>query len=98
MNLIPKVVQVVPGENSTVYAYFNDGSVRLVDAKPLIAQGGVFAQLGDPGFFHDRLTVLNDTVAWDVTGNRDVTACVDLDPCEIYASAPVVGDPLKEVI
>ena len=34
--LIPKVLQAVAGENFTVYLYFNDGSVRLYDAKPLL--------------------------------------------------------------
>ena len=40
--LIPKVLQAVAGENFTVYLYFNDGSVRLYDAKPLLELGGVF--------------------------------------------------------
>ena len=33
--LFPKVLQAVAGEDFTVYLYFNDGSVRLYDAKPL---------------------------------------------------------------
>lgn len=95
MELLPSVVQVLPGDNFTVYAYCSDGAVRLVDAKPLIARGGVFAPLADPAFFEARLTVLNDTVAWDMTGDRDETACVDLDPCGIFETAPIVEDPLK---
>lgn len=95
MKLLPSIVQVVPGKNFTVYAYCNDGAVRLVDVKPLIAKGGVFAPLADPAFFEERLAVLNDTVAWDVAGNRDATACIDLDPCGIFETAPVVDDPLK---
>ncbi len=66
-----------------------------VDAKPLISMGGVFKPLEAPEFFAERLTVLNDTVAWDMTGGRDVTACVDIDPCEIFAVAEIVGDPLE---
>ena len=66
--LFPKVLQAVAGEDFTVYLYFNDGSVRLYDAKPLLALGGVFAPLQDEAFFKSRLTVLNDTAAWDVTG------------------------------
>ena len=77
--LIPKVLQAVAGENFTVYLYFNDGSVRLYDAKPLLELGGVFEPLRDEDFFKSRLTVLNDTAAWDVTGNHDPCACVDLD-------------------
>lgn len=98
MDFIPKVVQAVAGEEFTVYAYFSDGSVRRLDAKPLIEKGGVFAPLQDPGFFRDRLTVLNDTVAWDMDGNRDPCTCVDLDPCELYETCPIVQDPLEEAI
>ena len=63
--LFPKVLQAVAGEDFTVYLYFNDGSVRLYDAKPLLKLGGVFAPLQDEAFFKSRLTVLNDTAAWD---------------------------------
>ena len=98
MDFIPKVVQAVADERFTVYAYFNDGTVRRLDAAPLLEKGGVFAPLRDPDFFRERLTVLNDTVAWDIDGNRDPCTCVDLDPCEIYETCPVVADPLREVI
>ena len=33
----PEVFQVVVGKNFTVYAYMNDGSVRLFNAKPFIS-------------------------------------------------------------
>ena len=89
MFLMPTVVQAVPGDDFTVYAYCNDGAVRLVDVKPLIAWGGVFAPLADPDFFRD-------TVAWDIAGNRDTTTCVDLDADQIFAEAPVVADPLED--
>ena len=98
MEMIPKVLQAVAGENFTVYAYFHDGSIRLLDAKPLLEKGGVFAPLRDAEFFRERLTVLNDSVAWDIDGNRDPCTCVDLDPCELYETCSVVDDPLKEVI
>ncbi|WP_207747821.1 DUF2442 domain-containing protein [Clostridium sp. D33t1_170424_F3] len=97
MYFYPKVVQAIPGDDFTVYAYFIDGTVRLVDVKPLIEKGGVFAPLGDVDFFKSRLTVLNDTVAWDITGNRDETACIDLDPIEIYKTV-VVEDPLQSAV
>ena len=98
MDMIPKVVQAVAGDSFTVYAYFSDGTVRLLDAAPLLNMGGVFAPLRDPDFFRERLTVLNDAVAWDVDGKRDPSTCVDLDPCEIYDTCPIVADPLREVV
>ena len=39
-----------------------------------------------------------ETIAWDLEGNRDPVACIDLDPCELYESCSVVEDPLKEAI
>lgn len=42
-------------------------------------------------------SVKNDTVAWDVAGNRDETKCIDLDPINIFKTAPIVSDPLEGV-
>lgn len=96
MELLPSVLQAIPGDDYTVYAYCNDGAIRLVDVKPLIAKGGVFSPLADKTFFEQRLTILNSSVAWDMTGNRDETACIDLDPCTIFETAPIVEDPLSD--
>ena len=95
MDYLANVVQVIPGENFTVYVYFSDGSVRKADIKPYIAKGGVFEQLSDESFFRNRLTVMNGAVAWDVTGTRDVTQCIDIDPCVMYEKSPIVVDPLR---
>ena len=93
----PEVLQVVPGDNYTVYAYFNDGTVRRYDASELVMRSGILAQLRDRKVFVDRLTVMNGTVAWDIAGNRDETKCIDIDPLTVYAS-PVVKDPLEETV
>ena len=95
MNFDAYVVQVIPGAGHTVYAYFNDGSVRLADIEPFIQKGGVFSPLQDDDFFRDRLTVMNGAVAWDVTGTRDETRCIDLDPCQMFETSPIVVDPLE---
>lgn len=97
MDIIPKVTQAVAGEDYTVYAYFHDGTVRRFDAKPLIEQGGVFLPLWDEDFFRTHLTVLNDAVAWDMDGTRNPRTCIDLDPCEMYESCPIVDDPPREL-
>lgn len=97
MDFMPTVVQAIAGDDFTVYAYCNDGAVRLVDVKPLIARGGVFTAISDPVVFKKLLTVMNDTVAWDVAGNRDETKCIDLDPINIFKTAPIVSDPLEGV-
>ena len=91
----PVVVQTIPGSDYTLYAYFSDGAITLYDIKPLIEKGGVFGILRDKSFFSLRLTVLNGTVAWDVSGDYDPTKCIDIDPFEVYG-AQRVGDPLAD--
>ena len=92
----PTVVQAVAGPEKTVYAYFSDGRITRFDLSDLIAEGGVFAQLADDDRFASALTVLNDTVAWDVSGRYDPATCIDLDPFTVYA-AERVSDPLEDV-
>ena len=81
MEMIPKALQAVAGQGHLDTIYFHDGTVRLYNASPLLETRGVFAPLRDDAIFRERLTVLNDTVAWDLGGNRDPAACIDLDPC-----------------
>lgn len=89
----PVVVQAVAGPERVVYAYFSDGRITKFDMMPLIGQGGVFERLADDDFFRNTLTVMNDTVAWDVSGCFDATSCIDVDPFAVY-EAPAVDDPL----
>ena len=77
------VVQVIPYEDYTVYVYFEDGKLVCYDAKPLLEKK-VFAPLKSIDFFMNACTVLNGTLAWDVSGNRDCSQCLDIDPCTLY--------------
>jgi hypothetical protein len=91
--MAPRVLQVLPAQDYTVYAYFNDGTVHLYNARPLIERGGVFSVLCDEDLFKNTATVLNHPVAWDISGNRDGYDCLDVDPLTVSCS-PEVGDPL----
>ena len=91
----PTVIQAVAGPDKTVYAYFSDGRITQLDMKESIADGGVFERLADDSFFEEALTVLNDTVAWDVSGHYDPTTCIDIDPFVAY-EAKRVPDPLED--
>ena len=93
-NFWPKVLEVYPTDDYCIYAYFNDGSVRLFDAKHLIKPGTVFEPLLDIDYFKSTLTVINDTIAWDFAGNRDPYKCIDIDPFVVFEQ-PAVADPLE---
>lgn len=33
------------------------------------------------------MTVINETLAWDISGDKDPSECIDVDPNEIYGNA-----------
>lgn len=88
----PEIFQVVAGENYTVYAYVNDGSIRKVDIKPfLVGDCGVFEPLKDKDIFKKTITVIGNTIAWDLIGDRNEYKCIDIDPFVVFES-PIVTD------
>jgi hypothetical protein len=91
-----KVIQVLPKEEYKIYVYFTDGRIKLFDVSSLVGKG-VFKKLGDSDFFFNRCTVLNGTLAWDVSGSFDPEQCLDIDPYTIYNEGVEVSDPLQEI-
>ena len=91
-NYFPEAIQVIPTRDYKVYIYFDDGRIKLFDASTLI-KGGVFKVLQDEELFISSCTVLNNTLAWDITGNYSEEDCLDLDPLQLYNSCPEVEEP-----
>jgi hypothetical protein len=87
-----KVIQVYPTEDYKVYLYFTDGEIKLFDAKDLVNKG-IFKKLQGNEKFKETCTVLNDTLAWDLSGKRVPYDCLDLDPEQLYESCPDVEEP-----
>ena len=81
--MFPKVVQVIPMDNYSVYVYFEDGKIVCYDMSQMIEKE-VFRPLKDITVFKETCTVMNDTLAWDISGDRDTTRCLDIDPDMLY--------------
>lgn len=81
--MFPKVVQVIPREDYSVYVYFEDGKIVHYDMSKMIGSEA-FCCLKDMEVFMHRCTVMNDTLAWDLNGNWDNTTCLDIDPDTLY--------------
>ena len=94
--MVVKVVQVLPTRDFKVYVYFVDGKIKLYDVRPLIEEKGVFEQIAKVGDFISKCTVINGTLAWDIGGNYDEYACLDIDPVTIYKTGTDVADPLED--
>lgn len=58
-------------------------SSGIINAKTLLKKK-VFEPLKDINFFMNACTILNGTLAWDVTGTRDCSKCLDIDPEMLY--------------
>ena len=94
---LKQVIQVKAREDFKVYVYFSDGKIKLYDMKPTIDKGGVFAKITSIDDFV-KCTVMNGTLAWDLSGNFDETNCLDIDPETIYKEGADVSDPLEDLI
>lgn len=90
-----EVVQVLPQHDFTVYVYFSDGAVKLYDPSSLLTKG-VFKKISQVKPFIEKCTVMNGTLAWDLSGCYDPYTCIDIDPDTIYEEGLPVKDPLDE--
>ncbi len=49
----------------------------------------LFEPLRDIHVFKEICTVMNDTLAWDISGDRDSVNCIDIDPFTLYELDPI---------
>ncbi|MDD2972297.1 MAG: DUF2442 domain-containing protein [Lachnospiraceae bacterium] len=90
--MLPKVVQVIPMQDYSVYVYFEDGKIVCYDMSDMIEKE-VFRPLKDIQIFMETCTVMNDTLAWDICRNRDNAMCLDIDPDTLY-ELPFVNEQI----
>ncbi len=79
----PVVVQVIPKENYHVQVFFSDGKIVEYDVNTIL-ETEIFQPLKNHDIYMEYCTVMNDTLAWDMSGNRDTTKCIDIDPFVLY--------------
>lgn len=89
--MLSEVIQVIPANDYKVYVYIDDNTVRLYDAAPLINKSGIFNQIKDIEIFKNTCTILNDTLAWDLSGCMDDINCIDICP-DTLRDCPEVQD------
>lgn len=90
----PQLFQVVPTDEYQVYLYFDNGEIRRYDCRWVQSEAGVFERLHDLATFKNKRTVMNGTLAWDLSGTRDPYSCTDLCPDTIYRESVPDRDPL----
>ncbi len=78
------VYSVIPMDDYTVFVYFEDGKIVCYDMSCMLEKE-VFQPLKNKEMFMNLCTVMNDTLAWDISGTRDASSCLDIDPDTLYA-------------
>lgn len=96
--MFSEVIQVIPTDDYKVYVYMDDNTVRLYDAAPLIAKGGIFDRIKDIEVFKNTCTILNNTLAWDLSGCMDGVNCIDICPDTLRECPEVENIPELEKI
>ena len=81
--MFPKIVQVIPTDDYKVYVYFEDGKIVCYDISPFLDKE-VFKELKDKKVFKESCTIMNHTLAFDISGTRDPYNCIDIDPDTLY--------------
>ncbi|QGP91610.1 hypothetical protein MGLY_09500 [Neomoorella glycerini] len=87
----PALIQVYADKERdyAIICQFVDGKVTRYDMKNLLY--GVFEPLRDKEVFKNTLTILDNTAAWDLTGKRDETNCLTIDPWTLYNAEDITG-------
>ena len=80
----PQLYQVYPQEDYTVVLFYDNGEIRLYDCGWIKTETGVFEQIKEMPSFRELCTVMNGTLAWDISGKRDPYNCIDICPDTVY--------------
>ena len=84
MNIKPKLFQVVPTSDYKVCLYYDNGEIKLYDCSWILEKDGVFNQIHDINDFKEKCTIMNNTLAFDISGDRDTSNCIDICPDTVY--------------
>lgn len=83
----PKLFQVLPADDYKVYLYYDNGEIKLYDCAWILNESGVFEKIHDISAFKELCTIMNNTLAFDVSLVRDPCNCIDICPDTIYADS-----------
>ncbi|MCL2212573.1 MAG: DUF2442 domain-containing protein [Oscillospiraceae bacterium] len=82
--LRPKIFQVLPTDDFKVYLYYDSGEIKLYDCSWVLGEGGVFEKIHDINNFKNLCTIMNGTLAFDISLVRDPYNCIDICPDTVY--------------
>ncbi|MCL2048606.1 MAG: DUF2442 domain-containing protein [Defluviitaleaceae bacterium] len=82
--LRPKLFQVFPTDDYKVYLYYDSGEIKVYDCAWVLKEGGIFEKIHALETFKELCTIMNGTLAFDISRVRDPYLCIDICPDTIY--------------
>jgi hypothetical protein len=80
----PKLFQVIPQDDVTVTLFYDNGEIKRYDCNRVRLESGVLEQKKKLSRFKELCTIMNGTLAWDISEKRDSYNCIDLCPDTVY--------------
>ncbi len=80
----PKLFQVTPTNNFKVLLYYDNGEIKLYDCAWILKEDGIFTEIHDIAAFKELCTIMNGTLAFDISRTRDPYNCIDICPDTVY--------------
>jgi len=91
----PKLFQVLPTDDYKVRLYYDNGEIKLYDCAWILREKGAFEKIHDIANFKALCTIMNGTLAFDVSLVRDPCSCIDICPDTVYEDSVRCGDILS---
>ncbi len=86
----PVLYQVLPTDDFKVYLYYDNGEIKLYDCNFIFEELNVYKKISELGEFKRLCTIMNKTLAFDVSEKRDPYNCIDFCPDTIYTDSVAV--------
>ena len=80
----PRLFQVEPKDDFTVVLYYDSGEIKIYDCSWILKESGVFLKIHDLSAFKETCTIMNGTLAFDISYVRDPYNCIDICPDTVY--------------
>ena len=90
----PRLFQVIPRDDFRVLLFYDNGEEKIYDCSWMLNELGVFAQLHDISTFKSICTIMNGTLAFDISLVRDPYNCIDICPDTVYEDSVAVMELL----
>lgn len=85
--LRPALYQVLPTDDYKVYLYYDNGEIKLYDCNFILENKRLYGKIQQIEDFKRLCTIMNRTLAFDISEKFDPCNCIDFCPDTIYSES-----------